>query len=275
MKNFSLSKIKAKYRYSIILLKELVRTDFKVRYQGSVLGYTWSLLRPLFMFVILYFIFVYFLKIGKGIPHWPVALLLGIVMWNFFTEITNTGLKAIVNKGGVIRKINFPKYIIIFAASISALINLAINLIIIGIFMAINQVPLTWHLLLVPVFIGEVFIFAVGCAFLLSTLYVKIRDINFIWDIILQGAFYASAVLFPMSRIADQSALAAKVLLLNPVAQAIQDARYSLLPATMPTASSYLSDLFFVVAPFALVLIVFVVGAWYFKKNSPYFAENI
>lgn len=227
------------------------------------------------MFVILYFIFVYFLKIGKGIPHWPVALLLGIVMWNFFTEITNQGLKSIVGKGGVIRKINFPKYIIIMAASISALINLAINLVIIAIFMGINHAPLTWHLLLVPVFIAEVFIFAVGCAFILSTMYVKIRDINFVWDIILQGAFYASAVLFPISRVADQSALAAKVLLVNPVAQAIQDARYSLLPATMPTANSYLGDAGLVIAPFALVVVVLVFGAWYFRKKSPYFAENI
>jgi ABC-2 type transport system permease protein len=275
MKKISWRKIKARYRYSVILLKELVRTDFKVRYQGSALGYLWSLLRPLFMFVILYFIFVYFLKIGQGIAHWPVALLLGIVMWNFFTEITNTGLKAVVGKGGVIRKINFPKYIIIVSASISALINLLINLIIIAIFMVINHVTPTWHLLLVPVFIGEVFIFAVGCAFVLGTMYVKIRDINFVWDIILQGAFYASAVLFPLSRVADESALAAKILLLNPVAQAIQDARYSLLPATMPTANSYLSDALFVGAPFVLVAIVLIFGGWYFRKNSPYFAENI
>lgn len=274
MSKLALRKIKARYRYSIILLRELVRTDFKVRYQGSALGYLWSLLRPLFMFIILYFIFVYFLKIGSGIPHWPVALLLGIVMWSFFTEVTNTGLKAVVNKGGVIRKINFPKYIIILAASISALINLLINLVIIAVFMYINHVPLTWHLLLVPVFIGEIFVFALGCAFILSTLYVKLRDINFVWDIIIQGAFYATAVLFPMSRVADKSALAAKVLMFNPAAQALQDARYSLLPATMPTASHYLNGLLNVV-PFVIVLVVLAFGAWYFRKNSPYFAENI
>ena len=76
------SKLHAKYRYSIILLKELVITDFKLRYQGSALGYLWSLLRPLFLFVILYVVFVYFLKIGKGVPHWPVAMLLGIVLFS-------------------------------------------------------------------------------------------------------------------------------------------------------------------------------------------------
>jgi ABC-2 type transport system permease protein len=274
MSKLSFRKIKARYRYSVILLRELVRTDFKVRYQGSALGYLWSLLRPLFMFVILYFIFVYFLKIGTNIPHWPVALLLGIVMWNFFTEITNTGLKSIVNKGGVIRKINFPKYIIILSASISALINLLINLVIIAVFMYINHVPPSWHLLLIPVFIVEMFVFAIGCAFILSTIYVKFRDINFVWDIIIQGAFYASAVLFPMSRVADESTLAAKLLMLNPAAQAIQDARYGLLPPTMPTASHYLNGALNVV-PFVIVGVILIFGAWYFRKNSPYFAENI
>ena len=84
-----------KYRYSLILLRELVVTEFKLRYQGSVLGYLWSLLKPLFLFAILYFVFVYFLKIGDNVPHWPIAMLLGIVLWNFFAEVTNNGLNAI------------------------------------------------------------------------------------------------------------------------------------------------------------------------------------
>lgn len=275
MKNLSWQKLKARYRYSVILLNELVRTDFKVRYQNSVLGYLWSLLRPLFMFVILYFIFVYFLKIGQDIPHWPVALLLGIVMWNFFTEVTNQGLKAIVGKSGVIRKINFPRYIIILAASISALINLLINLVIIVVFIFINDVPLTWSMLLVPVFIAELFLFALGCAFLLSALYVKVRDINFIWDIVIQGGFYASAILFPLSRVVDQSAAAAQLLLINPVAQAIQSARHDLLPGSIPPTSHYFSQPAFVIIPFILGVVTLVFGAWYFRKNAPYFAENV
>ncbi|MGK2896606.1 MAG: ABC transporter permease, partial [Candidatus Saccharimonadales bacterium] len=118
------SKLYQRYRYSLILLKELVITEFKLRYQGSVLGYLWSLLKPLFLFTILYFVFVFFLRVGSDIPHWPVALLLGIVLWNFFGEITNNGLGSIVGRGDVIRKINFPKYVIVLASSISAFINL-------------------------------------------------------------------------------------------------------------------------------------------------------
>jgi ABC-2 type transport system permease protein len=105
------------------LLAELVRTDFKLRYQGSVLGYVWSLLRPLLLFVILYVVFVKFLKIGNEVPHYPIYLLLGIVMWNFFNEMTLQSTTAIVGRGDLIRKIRIPRWMIIFSTSIAALIN--------------------------------------------------------------------------------------------------------------------------------------------------------
>src|SRR5882762_90595 len=110
------------------LLSELVRTDFKLRYQNSVLGYLWSLLRPLLLFVILYVVFVKFLKIGNRVPHYPVYLLLGIVLWNFFNEMTAQSVGSIVGRGDLIRKIKIPRWVIIISTSLSALINLFLNL---------------------------------------------------------------------------------------------------------------------------------------------------
>lgn len=277
MENRFWRKIRQRYHYSIILLKELVRTDFKTRYQGSVLGYLWSLLRPMFMFVILYFIFVYFLKIGAEIKHWPVALLFGMVMWSFFTEITNQGLKSVVSKGGVIRKINFPKYIIIVSTSFSAIINFLFNLIIIAIFMVINQIPFSWTWFLIPIFVAELYIFALGCAFFLSAIYVRYRDLNFIWEIIMQAMYYGAAVLFPMSRISNVSMKAAEILLLNPAAQALQDIRHALLPASMPPASYYFSfsGSWLGVVPFVLSVLILIVGAWFFRQRSARFAEEV
>src|SRR5271154_2129867 len=109
------------------LVSELVRTDFKLRYQGSALGYAWSLLRPLLLFVILYVVFVKFLKLGTGIPHYPVYLLFGIVVWSFFTEMTMQSLGSIVGRGDLIRKIRIPRWITVFSSSISAVINLLLN----------------------------------------------------------------------------------------------------------------------------------------------------
>jgi ABC-2 type transport system permease protein len=271
----SFRKLKQRYHYSIILLKQLVRTDFKVRYQNSVLGYLWSLLRPLFMFAILYVIFVDFLHIGKGIPHWPIALFLGLVMWEFFNEVTKQGLKAVVSNGSLIRKINLPKYIIIISSSLSALINLLLNMIIVVVFIVLTNAPVGWGYLLIPVFILELYVFALGCSFLLSALYVNVRDINFIWEIVLRGGFYASAVLFPMSRIFSESVLAGKILLLNPVAQSIQDARHGMLGEFIPSTSSLMNHVLLTLVPFVIVLGMFAVGAWYFRRRSPYFAEKV
>jgi len=268
-------KLVNKYHYSAILLKELVITEFKLRYQGSVLGYLWSLLRPIFLFIILYFVFVYFLRIGSDIPHWPVALLLGIVMWNFFTEVTNNGLLSIVERGDVIRKINFPKYVILLSSSISAFINLLLNLVVIGVFMAINGVELSWSALLSPLYIIEIFLFALGLAFILSTIYVRLRDMNYIWEIIMQALFYASAIIYPLAMVMEKSDAIAKLMLLNPVAQAVQDIRHVLISTHNPTLFTLTGDVLLSMAPIALVIVIAVFGMWLFKKRSPYFAEEV
>src|ERR1700751_1786848 len=122
------------------LLAELVRTDFKLRYQGSILGYAWSLLRPLLLFLILYIVFVKIFPLGKGIPHYPVYLLLGIVIWNFFYEMTAQSLGSIVGRGDLLRKISIPRWVIVFSSSISALINLFLNLLVFILFLLINHV---------------------------------------------------------------------------------------------------------------------------------------
>lgn len=270
------SKIWRKYRYSLILLRELVITEFKLRYQGSALGYLWSLLKPLFLFAILYYVFVHFLKIGEGISNWPLSMLLGIVLWNFFAEITNNGLNSIVARGDVIRKINFPKYVIILASSISALINLALNFVIIGIFMVIKGVDVHWSGLLTPLYIIELFILGIGLAFILSSLFVKLRDINYIWEIFMQALFYGSAVIYPIAVVVNQAgSIAAQLLLMNPVAQAIQDTRHVLIDPVNPTLYSLSGSIWFSFIPVAIVAIIFIGGALFFRKRSPYFAEEV
>jgi ABC-2 type transport system permease protein len=266
---------KVKYRYSLILLKELVITEFKLRYQGSALGYLWTLLRPLFLFVILYIVFVYFLRIGSDQPYWPVQLLLGIVLWNFFAEVTNNGVTSIVNRGDVIRKINFPKYVIVLSSSISALINLGINLMVIVVFMAIAGVPLHWGILVAPIFIVELFILALGLAFLLSAIYVRLRDINYIWEIIMQGLFYASVVIYPIALILSKGQIYAQIVLLNPIAQAIQDTRHYLINSSAPTLYSISDKLYLYLIPIGLVIIFIIGGSVYFRKRSVSFAENV
>ena len=262
-------------RRNRILLRELVITDFKLRYQGSVLGYLWSLFKPLLLFAILYVVFVRFLKFGGDVEHFPVYLLLGVVMWSFFTEATSQGMSAIVSRGDLIRKINFPKYIIVVSGTLSALINLILNLVVVSVFLWINGVQLNVSILLFPLNILELYIFALAIAFLLAALYVKYRDISHIWEVFLQGAFYATPILYPISMVMSQSDLAAKLLLLNPVAQIIQDARFNIVTHQTITTDKLVGDWFIALIPYLIVLVFIIFASWYFKKNQAYFAENV
>ena len=262
-----------RYRYPIILLKQLVKTDFKLRYQGSTLGYIWSLLRPLLLFLILYLVFTVFLPVGKGIPHYPQYLLLGIVLWNYFTEVTVGSVGAIVGKGDLMRKINFPKYIIILAGSFSALINLLLNSVVIIIFMLVGHVAVSWHALLVIPLIIELFVLALSFAFLLSALFVRFRDISYIWEVIIQAAFYATPILYALQRVPHRYA---KFLILNPMAQIIQDARHALIgPYAQTINQVYGGDKLVWLIPVGTTVLVAVVGGFYFRGRSKYFAEEV
>lgn len=264
-----------RYRYSVILLKQLVKTDFKIRYQGSVLGYIWTLLRPLALFLILYIVFVKFLSIGEQIPHFAVYLLLGIVFWNFFVEVTMGSVRAIVDKGDLMRKLSFPRYVIIVAGSFSALINLLLNMLVVLFFMYVNRVPFTINGLLIVFPLAELFVFSLAIALLLSALYVRFRDINYIWEVALQGGFYATPILYPITLVMAMSMTAAKLLMLNPMAQIIQDARAFLVTPETQTITTIYGNQWVRLVPIAIVVFFAVVSVLYFRKRAPYFAEEV
>lgn len=261
-------------RRNRILLRELVVTDFKLRYQGSVLGYAWSVLKPLFLFAIMYVVFGLLIKLGS-VEHYPVYLLFGIILWTFFSEATNQGLSSIVARGGIIRKVSFPKYIIVISTTISALVNLGINLVIVAIFMLLSGVQLHISILMLPLYVAEIYILALGLAFFLSTVQVKYRDTSHIWEIIMQAAFYGTPIIYPVTTIMAKSVPIAKILMLNPIAQSIQDARYSLITHQTITVGNLFNNSWYILIPLGITAIVFTTGALYFKKNSKYFAENV
>lgn len=270
-----MKRIKQRYRYSFVLLKQLVKTDFKIRYQGSALGYLWTLLRPLALFTILYIVFVKFLRVGDQIPYFAVYLLVGIVFWNFFVEVTLGSVGAIVAKGDLMRKLSFPRYVIIVAGSFSASINLLINMVVVFLFMLLSHVPLRVNGLLIVFPLMELFVFSLSVGLLLSALFVRFRDINYIWEVALQAGFYATPILYPITLVMAMSITAAKVLMLNPMAQIIQDARAFLVTEQTETIATIYGSSWARLIPVTIVLLLAVVSVWYFKKRSPYFAEEV
>lgn len=262
-----------------ILLKELTKTDFKLRYQGSVLGYLWALLRPLMLFAILYVVFSKLLRLGNDIPHYPVYLLTGTTLWSFFSECTNQGIQAIVNRGDLLRKISFPKYIVVVSATLTAVINLLINLVVIIIFALINGVSpsLTWLLAIFPIL--ELYLLSLGISFLLGAINVKYRDVTSIWEVLMQALFYAVPIIYPISMVINNAGtlgeFAAKVILMNPISQAIQDTRFLLITNETITTWNFLENPILAIIPVLLVLIILALAAVYFRKKSKFFAEEI
>ena len=261
-------------RKNRILLKELTKTDFKLRYQGSVLGYLWALLRPLMMFAILYLVFSKLLKIGNDIPHYPVYLLCGTTMWSFFTECTSQGIQSIIIRGDLLRKISFPKYVVVVSSTLTAVINMLINLGVITIFALLNGVTPSWSWFLALPAILELYLLSLGIAFLLGSINVKYRDVTSIWDVIVQALFYAVPIIYPISMVASTSPIAAKIILLNPIAQAIQDIRFNLITTETITTWNYIFNPSIII-PLLLVFLILTFGAITFRRKSKFFAEEV
>lgn len=272
-------KLISKYRYSWILLRELVKTDFKLRYQGSMLGMAWSVLKPLMLFAVMYVVFVRFLRFGAGIPHFAVSLLLAQTLWAFFQEATSQGMQAIVGRGDLLRKLKFPKYIVVVSSTVSALINLVISLFVVLIFMIVNGVEFRPTILLFPFVIIELYLFSLGVALLLSTLFVRFRDIGHIWDVIMQAWFYATPIIYPLTQLINVGwlSVAKLVLMLNPIAQIIQDARYLVVTTQTETIWGLVGQQCWLLKliPLLIIAIVLLVGVTVFRRRSPYFAEEL
>lgn len=274
--NTMLIKLKERYRYSFIVLKEMVRTDFKLRYQGSFLGIAWSVLKPLMLFCVMYVVFVKFLKFTDGTPTFPLVLLLGISLWNFFAEATNMGLTAIVGRGDILRKIHFPNYIIVVSATVGALISLAINMCVVLVFCIFNQVHSTWNVLWLPLNFIEFYALALGTALLLAALNVYFRDMQHIWEVLMQVFFYATPIIYPLSLVTEKTnnPIFAKIMLLSPPAQIIQDIRHNFIaPDTTPTVWKEISNWGIRLIPVALTFFILWLGIHIFRKYSQKFAE--
>lgn len=253
----------------------LARTDFKIRYYGSALGYLWSLMRPLMFFGVLYVVFVQVLHMGKGVPHFGVYLLTAIVMWNFFIETTSAAVISLVAREGLLRKMRFPRLVIPLSVSLTALFNLATNLVAVLIFALINGVWPRWSWLEMPVLVLLLAILATGVGMLLSALYVRFRDIQPIWDVTSQALFYASPILYLVSTFKQYERLAMS----NPIAAIMTQMRSAWIggDATHPaySAARAIGGAGRLAIPLGIIFGVFALGWWVFNREAPRIAEHL
>ena len=255
------------------LARTLAATDWKVCFYGSALGYVWSLLRPLLLFGIVYFVFSVVVKAGRGIDYYGVILLLAMILYFFFSEVTAGGVTAMVDRESLLRKVGFPRAVVPLAVALVAAMNLALNLVVLTVFVAISGVAPRWTWLLLPVPFALMLVFATGVALLLSALYVRYRDVRPIWEVVLQALFYATPILYPIQAVIGESQTLATLALCNPIAALVQESRH-LLVGGLSLGDAMGSDAL-VLVPLAILAAVTWLGVVVFDRMAPRAAEEL
>ncbi len=259
----------------------LARTEFKLRFFGSALGYVWSLMRPLMLFGVLYFVFVVIAKLGQ-FHYYGVYLLASIVLFTYFAEVTGASVTCLVAREAMLRKVRFPRMVIPLAVSLTALFNLGMNLIAVLAFALLSGVRPRWTWLEMPLLILFLVVFATGIGMLLSALYVRYRDVQPIWEVFSQALFYASPVLYPIDKARGHVVLgfdAEHLLMGNPLAVVFTQMRYAVLPpdpnAPAQSAAQAIGGWPHLLVPVGIVGGVFAFGLWFFNREAPRIAENL
>lgn len=231
------------------------------------MSYLWSLIKPLSSFAVMYLVFVKFLHTDIN----PVSLFLGIVLWSYFSDFTNSGLKAIVDRGDLIRKIYFPRAIIVIASSLSAFITLLLNLLAVFVFMIFTGTAPTIEAPLFLLLLLELYALSLGASLFLSALYVRFRDIAHIWEVILQVLFYSSGILYVLTAVPPAFR---PWIAVNPIVQIVQDSRNVLTNVPVVSSMDVLGGAIGII-PYVLPFVVLAIGIWVFTVSSKNFAENV
>lgn len=251
----------------------LARTDFKLRYFGSALGYLWSLVRPLLFFSVLYVLFAYVFNLGKQIPHYPVYLLSSIVLWTFFLETTSGSVQCLLAREGLLRRMRFPRLVIPLSVALLALFNLALNLIPVFIFAFATGVQPTLSWLELPLLVVLMGILAVGVGMLLSVLFVRFRDIQPIWDVLAQVLFYASPIIYTAGL--KYSGTFGQIAMCNPIATILTQLGQAFSHANPHGAAFYIGGAPLLLIPLGIIAAMFAIGLWFFNREAPRISENL
>ena len=247
-------------------------TDYRLTYFGSVLGYLWSLMRPLLLFGVLYLVFSEFLRFGDDIPNYADLLLLNIVLYTFFAEATGNAVRAVVNRESLVRKMHFPRMVIPLSVVVTSVLNLAANLVAVFIFILIDGVEPRASWLLLPLLLVPLVMFTAGLAMLLSSLYVSYRDVQPIWAVLTQLIFYGTPILYVIDKVPESMR---KLVMANPLACILEQARKWLVDPSAPSFAQAIGGFPWWLLPVVILLAVFGFGLWLFNHEGPRIAERL
>jgi ABC-2 type transport system permease protein len=264
------------------LTYNIARSEFKLKFFGSALGYIWQVMRPLLLFGVLYvfFVLVFHVDRAKGAAgHVYGAQLLGsIVLFTFFAEATSGAVRSVVDRENLVRKIQFPRLAIPASVTLLAIFNLALNLVVVMIFAVIAGVRPMLSWLELPLIVGMLALLAAGVAMLLSALFVRFRDISPIWEVVSQILFYASPVILPAEVVRTELAhhqFLYHIYTLNPLVTIFQQFRHAMINSATLSAGQIMGSWLALLEPIALVCVIFALGFWVFNREAPHIAEDL
>ena len=244
------------------LIRRIAISDFKQRYKNTVLGFFWSLLEPLLMLIVLYFVFTNLMK--WEVEHYQLFLLLGIVSWDFLAKGTGMSLNCILGKPGLVKHVYFPREVLVISSCVTALMIALLEFLVFAIFMIFFGVIPGPTVIYFPIILFIEFILILGLSFGLSVLNVYYRDVQYMWAVVLQAGFFAAPIIYPMSILPPK---VASLIMLNPVTRIIIMFRDSLLYTQLNIADlTYAS---------ASALILLCIGYFIFRRFEPGLAEEM
>jgi ABC-2 type transport system permease protein len=268
------SAVAGDWRRFVVLTRTIATMEFKLRFFGSVLGYLWQLVRPLLLFAVLYVVFTQFVRVTTA-EFFPVVLLLGIVLFTFFAEATSGAVTCVVDRENLVRKIHFPRLVIPLSVVLTAAFNLALNLAVVVVFALASGVRPRLSWLQLPLLVIALGAFAVGIGTFLSALYVRFRDVRPIWDVALQVLFYGSLIIVPFEAVQDEHPRLAELLLCNPLAALLQQARHAVVDPSAHSAAEAIGGVGYLLIPAAVVVAALTLGLWVFSREAPRIADDL
>jgi ABC-2 type transport system permease protein len=260
----------------------LARTEFKLRFFGSVLGYVWTLMRPLLLFGVTLFVFTEILDVNAGnpTPHYAEYLLQSIILFTYFQETTSGAVPSLVARENLLRRVRFPRLVVPMSVALTCLFNLCMNLIVVFIFILASGVEPMWSWLELPLFVLLLIILSTGVGMLLSALYVRFRDIQPIWEVFAQLLYYGTPILYTVQTAekANKHLFVIpfyRLLVINPLGAIITQARKALLQPSAPSAAQALGGVPRLLIPLGIIAVMFALGLWYFNREAPFISEKL
>ena len=250
----------------------LAITDWKLRFYGSALGYLWQLVRPFAFFGVIYVVFTEIVGLGDQINHYGVYILFGLVIFNYFAEVTNNCVVCLAQRENLLRKTAFPRLAIPLSTALAGLFNLVGTLLAVFIFTVGNGIyPDFGWLELVPLIL-LLALLTTGVGLVLSVMYVRYRDIQPIWEVVTQILFYASPVLYVSTMVDD---CCQRPYVAQPIATILTEVRHAIIDSDAPTAAAAIGGGVRLLIPLGIVAAVLGFGLWLFRREAPRIAEHL